>query len=568
MAAKFIDANEFTLSDLFSRSQEVYKIPDYQRPYSWKLEQWEQLVDDISEIKKVKDTHFLGSVVVISEDNHKAGINYYELVDGQQRLTTIMILLASIKDILKSSNKKNLVKRSENIEKKFLYVEDREGASLLKVKLSPQDNNIFSSILKNKTIDKSLENSLLNKAYKYFLEKLNDYKDLELFLDRLLDNVTLVHINAFNLHNAFKLFETLNDRGLELSAVDLIKNYVYKILSKKPPLFEEAKLNWNDMYSNVKDIEPVKFVRRFMLANYAGIISERKLYDGVKEKIDKITLPDIVKFTDALNESSEYYKQIYSSKTGDSEIDSKLTDLNLIKVLPSYSLLLKIFPLYEAQKIDKPQLLEILFLIEKFHIRWGITGQSTNELDRIYNKLCMSIDSKHNKVDLVKNEFKSYLTNITSEHFKDSFSSREFSASDTRTKYILWRLENKSDATAMNLKNINTEHILPKHLTDDWKKSIMKIDKYTDTDTVIEHEKNINRIGNFCLLEHKWNKSIKDSIFKIKRDGNSAKKIHGYIDSNFKLTKDLKKYTEWSISSIEERTKELSEKANKIWTID
>src|SRR5690606_34256003 len=138
-----------------------------------------------------------------------------------------------------------------------------------------------------------------------------------------------------------------------------------------------------------------------------------------------------------------------------------------------------------------------------------------------------------------KNKLKDSLSNISKESFIHNFENNEFNASDTRTKYILWRLENQSDATSPNIGNINTEHIMPKTLTNNWR-STLKQDlspSITNDKLVLMFDKNINRIGNFCLLEERWNKRIKNSEFLIKAKGND--KFNGYKDSNFIFTREL-----------------------------
>jgi uncharacterized protein with ParB-like and HNH nuclease domain len=267
---KFIDVKEISLGRLLE-SSEVYKIPEYQRPYSWNVEQWEDLFNDIKELNE-NEVHFLGSIIVVSEA-HKLGINYFNIVDGQQRLATLLTLLAVIRDLAKEKSDNVL---ADHINNKFLYniiYEDNREKKVLKLILGKQDNNVFQKILESEKVD---ENHLIYNCYKFFRERiLKEDLDLGKFFIKIRDNIVLVHINTFTEFNAFRLFETLNDRGLELSATDLIKTYILNKVSNVSDIFNNIIESWNEMYDKIKDKDPVKFIRRYMLSQYAGKFSEK-----------------------------------------------------------------------------------------------------------------------------------------------------------------------------------------------------------------------------------------------------------------------------------------------------
>lgn len=549
----FLDARELRLSDLLTNPGEEYKIPDYQRPYSWDTTQWEQLFADINELSD-EESHFLGSFVVIPEAHHKIGINTFEVVDGQQRLTTICIILMAIRDIAPTL--------SDDINY-WLHCRAAGKPQESKLKLSAYDHDHYMALLDNRAIQKTK----VIKCYDYFRGKFSDSEKANNFLNKLIYRSTIVHINAFSLSNAFKLFETMNDRGLDLSAADLIKNYIFKKTASNNVLFKDVKSDWNEMYVLVKDIDPVKFIRRFLLAKYQNVISERKLYEGVRDKIDKFTTNEILTFVQELKSYSYIYSNIYSANYGDSEIDSKLADLNSIKVLPSFSLLLKLFCFYEDKKIPKKTLLDIMRYIEVLHIRTGVVGQSTSDLDRFYNKLATEADNNLVDIDtFIKNAMKEYCHKIDSEYFIKNFSENEFNHSDTRTKYILWRLDNRSDATVYIHSNVNTEHIMPLKLKKEWYIELGGDESSID----IEHEKHVNLIGNYCLLEHAWNRAMQNDTFDKKANGviNKAGEVKypGYKDSNFGFTKRIADdYKSWDFAGIRKRSLELAKLADNLW---
>ena len=211
----FLDAKEIKLRVLLSNSQEAYKVPVYQRPYSWNKDQWEDLLEDITSLNK-EQIHFLGSIVVVPEGQHKLGVNYFQLVDGQQRLATVLIWLSAIRDIAKENGNHELARY---LTETFLFAKEWEGGRqkrVPKLQLGSLDDEAFRRILEG---EGPSGKHLIFECYRYFKERIRDIN----IWQTLLDNTSVVHINAFNHLNAFRLFETLNDRGLELSAADLIK---------------------------------------------------------------------------------------------------------------------------------------------------------------------------------------------------------------------------------------------------------------------------------------------------------------------------------------------------------
>jgi len=561
MESEFIKATEGSLLKFISNNQEGYKIPSYQRAYSWGKEQWEDLLNDIKDLKE-NEKHFIGSIVVIPEI-HKQGLNFFDIVDGQQRMATIFNLLILVRDL-------SIEKVAKDIND-YLFVKEVGGEAKPKLLLSTYDQGEFEKLLNKETAQLNKKHNI-TKCYCYFRERLEKEEiDITRLMENILYKISLVHINAISLLNAFKLFETLNDRGLELSAVDLIKNFILKE-SAASGQFNKVRELWEEMYAKVKNKEPVKFMRRYMLSNYSGVMPEMKLYEYVKEKIDKFANKDeeILKLVACLNDSADIYKSIYDSDTDDDEFDARLKDLNLIQVATSYSLLLKLFPLYQCGQLTKLDFFEVLRYIEIFHIRWGICDQSTSELDVIYNGISMQLNdslSSQQILGIVKKTLQEKTKNITEDFFKTNFISKDFNASDSRTKYILWCLDDKkSDVQTMHLETINTEHIMPKNLTEEWISYLCSKDIKVRKEDIEElHEDNLNKIGNLTLLEHRWNKSMKDSLFEIKKAGNA--KMKGYKDSKFiYITKEIAiRFPKWTFQEIELRTLELATKAASMW---
>lgn len=550
----FIEAKEVKLQALLSNAQEAYKVPLYQRPYAWSGDQWEDLFEDLNSLRP-NDVHFLGSIVVVPESEHRLGVNYFQVVDGQQRLATILIWLSAIRDIAKENGNNEL---ADYLTETFLFARELESGRQRKVpklQLGQLDNDAFQRVLEGRPKD---YNHPIFECYKYFKNK----TDNENMWQILLNNVSIVHINAFNHFNAFRLFETLNDRGLELSAADLIKNFLLMKTSSREEIFNDSVSQWNEMYEKVRDKEPVKFIRRYILSNYKGKISEARLYEGVRKILEKEKPEKIRDFVKDLNVSATIYKKIFESSFSQDKINKKLQELHLVEVAPSYTLLLKIMPHLENKEISEEDVLDIMEMIESFHIRWGVCGQSTSKLDQIYNDICMMLKDKQPQEfkEIIKNKLSHEIKNkADDEIFRRNFSQRDFKPNETRTKYILWRLSKPTGETALNIKEIQTEHVMPQTLSNEWIEYLKRKTSKTKEEIRALHRENLNRIGNLTIIKGEWNISMSNRLFSEKKED--------YRKSEFQITKKLFDHDEWTFKKIDERSKQLAEEACKIWSL-
>jgi len=550
----FIDAKEVRLQALLSNAQEAYKVPLYQRPYAWTRDQWEDLFEDVNSLNK-DDVHFLGSVVVVPEGPHTLGVNYFQVVDGQQRLATILIWLSAIRDTAKENGNTEL---STYLTETFLFAREwRDGKQITvpKLQLGELDDDAFQRVLKGEF---KPYGHLIFECYNYFKENTENEEIWQL----LLNNVSVVHINAFNHFNAFRLFETLNDRGLELSAVDLIKNFLLMSVSSNREIFDQTVVLWNDMYEKVRSKEPIKFLRRYILSNYKGKVSESRLYDVVRKKLSNVSAERILDFVKDLNYNATIYKKIVECTFPQKRINEKLQELHWVEVGTSFTLFLKVMRCLEAKKISEETAIRIMDGIEAFHIRWGVCGLSTSKLDQIYNEICMDLeDIRPQEYDgIIKQRLiQEIRSNADDETFRRSFAQRSFRPTESRTKFILWRLSEPTGETILNIKEIHTEHILPQNLSSDWLSYLRGKTSKTENEIKAFYKENVNRIGNLTIIKGEWNIAMSNRLFEEKKED--------YRRSEFSITKELSEYEEWTFESIEKRSLRLAEKACEIWKI-
>lgn len=553
---QFIDPRDLNIRGILSPAQDAYKVPAYQRPYAWKEDQWEELFDDIESLKE-NEAHFLGSMVVVPQGEHRAGVNYFEIVDGQQRLATILIWLSAIRDIAK---KDGLIQLANHINSTFLFSKDFQGAQeveIPKLSLGNLDEDAFNKILKG---DAVAPNSSIFECYDYFARKTTTLGHLEKLLAKVLDSVYLVHINAFTHLNAFRLFETLNDRGLELSAVDLIKNFILMQIASDKKTFDKVIEQWNEMYDKIGSDETVRFIRRYTLSKYKGKVPETRLYETIKAKLSNLNPAAVLDFVSDLNIKASVYKKILEKGFASTKINNVLSDLSLIEVGPSYTLLLKLFPFHEAGQLSENNILQILRMIETFHIRWGICGQSTSSLDQIYNDLSVELVDKPCNffASHIKERFtKELRTGADDIAFERNFMMRTFRSVEYRTKYILWKFSEPTGETTLNLSEIQTEHVMPQTLSVEWYEYLKEETGKNTEEIKALWNQYLNRAGNLAIMKGTWNGGNSNRLF--------GTKTNDYNNSEFSATRKLTEYPKWTFSEIEHRSKDMAKKAIEIW---
>lgn len=498
----------------------------------------------------------MGSIVVYPESAHRFGVNYFIVVDGQQRLATLLLWLCAIRDRAKEIGAEDI---SDGIKKYYLFAQGDNFKSIPKLQLGQLDNEIFQKILEG-DFRGLPDRHLILDCYKFFK---NETKDINIY-QKLLNNIFLIHINTFNLTNAFKLFETLNDRGLELSAADLIKNFILMKVEQNKEIFSNILEEWNEMYEKIKEREPIKFIRKFMLANYEGKFTEKKLYEEFSNKVAKeFTSDKFYDFVQKLNESATLYRKFFEPNFESEKINKKLNDLNLIEVTPSFTLLLKVMPYFENKNIPDSEMLKILEMIETFHVRWGICDQATSKLDSIYHKICMELKGKipSECVKVIKQELcQEIKRNVDDETFKKSFRSRSFNPAEKRTKYILWKLSQPTGETLLNIGEIQTEHIMPQKLSESWISYLKNITGKIEEEIKSLHKEYLNKIGNLAIIKSNWNARMSNRIFDEKKKD--------YSNSEFSITKKLSEYEKWTFDEIDQRTEEMANLALQIWKVD
>lgn len=403
------NANRYSIAQIFGVDGQVkYIIPKFQREYTWNKDNWEELINDIQDSD---GNHFIGSIICIQNPGTDTYNPELELIDGQQRLTTISLLFCAIYKLLKSKapNDDDDI-RSELTNLKWKLIQRRTNN--LKLELSRQNNNFndYKSILSEIEIIEFANhannkgNRKIFKCFRYFCNKLEEktVEDLIELIEKI-NNTLLVKIEVDSHSDAFMLFESLNNRGVPLSAIDLIKNKILAKLENEEDLpADDAFDKWNIIINNLPDYS---IQERFLRQYYNAFKCKRDLIKvGSFTKATKSNLIKIFEtliderpkyIFDELIEKSLIYRNLISPEYAEDTIflnlKKDLIDLANVKAAPSYTLLLYLFS--RNDKLDIAFYKDIINYLVKYFVRRNITDfPNTRNLDQIFMDLIEKIE--------------------------------------------------------------------------------------------------------------------------------------------------------------------------------
>lgn len=604
-----INPTALTIGNFFNNSTEQFFVPAYQRRYAWGVSQLNAMFNDVNLLRD-GDTHLLGTVVLLA-GIHNPTVNQLELVDGQQRITTLCILLKVLQDHL--NNNDNI---DESLEvKKYLSCRSSDTKQH-KIILGDLDHFDFVKILDGKN-DGDLENIRLIQAMDFFTKKIEETDfDIVSFYRKLTNQVEIIRLDIGEAKDAFKLFETINNRGLKLSAADIIKNFLLGHASILGiDILDEVKENWRQLILNLDELgysDMDKFFRQFLMGKmklkipnsrlteefknyyYLNITESEKLSDyntrieligGRKnkqqesddyeiddesgdEKIAKFNIETyqqtkmgIIDFAKELKKCSLIYKSLILGEHKDRDISRKLKALKNIKSLPSYTFLMYLSNI----GIEKEEYLKILDLIECFILRRQVCEYRTGEMDDIFPKLCRL--PKKGLFGSVIKELSYHLPE--DKEFEEKFISFSNKGAEERAKYILSKIEyyiqgDTKEIDILDGAEVHLEHIIPQTIIGKKAKEESGGDwvKYLggDRDKVKEtHRKLINRIGNLTILGQALNIKASNNPFRAKKKE--------YEKSVFLLNKEdlVQNYKDFKFAQIKQRGEALGVMAVKIW---
>ena len=534
-------------------------IPVYQRNYNWKKEQCKRLFDDLEDIIASDfRTHFLGSIVSIYSMGQE-----YLVIDGQQRITTMSILLMAMYNVIKDQCiETNYLRNEEKIMDAYLinkYARNDED----KIKLRPI---IEDRVAYNKLFDDDnelIEDSNITNNYRYFYDRILEGSVSIDDLYKAIERLIIVEIELKNGEDDPQLiFESLNSTGLDLSEADRVRNF---ILMGEPSDIQEKFYNnyWYKIEKNT-DNKVSDFIRDYLTIKERSIPNKNKVYISFKKYVSgsgmtiEELLKDLLKF-------SKYYNHILSSNTNDKQIDNILSRINKLEIFVSYPFLLEVFDDYDKNILNKDQFINVLSIVESFILRRVICNVPTNAL----NKIFMSLGREIKKFTDYKTKYDEILGYIliskkSSQRFPDdnefrtAFLTKDIYNLKGKNKlYLLEKLENFENKERVDIEELvstnelNIEHIMPQTLTNKWKEEL-------GTEYEEIHSKYLHTIGNITLTG--YNSKLSNKSFSEKRDMDK-----GFKDSRLYLNKYISTIDHWNEDEIIKRAEILFDRSLDIW---
>ncbi|MFT6072126.1 MAG: hypothetical protein ACJARD_000732 [Alphaproteobacteria bacterium] len=560
------DTQNKTLKDLLGNGK-IYTVPLFQRDYSWCDEQWEDLWLDILEIidTDTPNVHYMAYLVLQKSDND----DVFKIIDGQQRLTTLSILILSILRYIqnipqdKNHNHQDDLKRSEALRSTYIGALDMislETKSKLNLNLN-NDHYYQSYIVALKPLPirgfKESEHRL-RKASDWFDKKIDTYikthnikidnitSTLVAFVEKMAKNLLFTSITVTDQLNAYAVFETLNTRGVKLSSPDLLKNYLFSLIfyqsnQNKHEIDILAK-RWTELCRRLEDTAFPQFLRYYWISHHKSV-RKVHLFKDIKNTIQ--TRQDAYNLISGLENIVELYTNLAKPDAGSlsSEAQKYAKTLKAFSVQQFYVIILA------AQKIlSEKELTDLLHKFVVISFRYNIISSlSTSELETKYQKIALDI-TKGNLTDLTQIIDSLRSVYVSDKQFENDFKEAVIAKSKIQY-YILGEIEVQQGGTQPQENTYSVEHILPQNAhQDDWNFSDHELSSF------------INRLGNLALLEKNKNNKIGNIAYNHKVDI--------FKQSCFQTTRSIPDhYAAWTIKSIESRQTQMAKKAKEIWKI-
>lgn len=536
-----MNASENKLQQIIE-GEKQFVVPLFQRAYSWGEKEWKTLWEDIVDLYEQESprAHFIGSIVTIPTTSVPEGVAKYLLIDGQQRLTTIYVLMAVLRDQINGE-------LAEAIHNTLLVNQYKKDNDKLKLLPTQFDRAAFNALIQGDA--KEAVGTQLGNAYKYFERqfKRNNF-ETEKFKKIISNFLSLVSITLDPNDNPHLVFESLNAKGRPLTQSDLIRNYFFMRIhvDRQDEIY---KLYWQPMQSALGDSLTI-YIWHFLMRH--GVrVNKPDVYFALK---DQVGVDNAVEYLQELTKFAGYYEKLLSpEKEKDFQISAGISRLNRIEVTVAYPFLLNVYDDYQNQKISASEFFEILQTLENFMIRRFVCNVPSNALNKIFPPLYSQTCEKNpdNFVSTLRsvlqlkgypkdNEFKARIQDV-----------KLYGAGDrqVKTKLLLESIEESyGHKEKVSLEPTTIEHILPQTPTEWWK-------NHLGEDWEADHELWLHTLGNLTLTA--YNSELSNDNYDTKRARLN--------DSHLEINRYFGNVTTWRVEDIKKRSEQLSELVLEIW---
>lgn len=542
-------AVEQTVLGVIGGLDKVYIIPPFQRNYEWAYEQCDELFYDIINAFKTKKVHYLGNIVYYPGKNNGASYGEFILVDGQQRVTTILLLLCAIRDVSKDDELKR------KINNRFLVNDTCDERFRIRLKQTSYDSNAFVSIIDGTIKDNEFKDSNLVKNYRHFIRLLNnsDVSPKEIFETMPMLEVVDVNLKVNDLSTVQTVFEKINATGKKLTPADLIRNYL--LLAESAEEQESLyKKYWVKIEETISNNNISKFARDYLIMNTYEDVVEDNIYKQFKGHFENSQATHCDILID-MNSLSKYYAWLRFENSPSDRINKIVKILNFLKTEDVYPLYLFLFSkLYENRQNE---LIMILNLLSDFLLRYRIVAPSGGggALRSVVYQLLEKINL--NEIDLTYDSIFFELSNSSafSGRFPDDEEFKEELMKSVNINYarvLLLKIEEfETSNIDVPLEKVTVEHLMPQTLNEEW---INYLGGQEEADRI--YDRYLNCIGNLTPMSGRYNS----------RNSNKPwdKKLQILSEIQFLITSSIcNTYSNWKEDDIKRRNKDVAERACK-----
>jgi uncharacterized protein with ParB-like and HNH nuclease domain len=538
-----------------------YEIPKFQRDYSWETENWDDLWQDILVLLSDEETeHYMGYLVLQTTNNKN-----FIIIDGQQRLTTMSILVLAVLKCLEDlmtqgTDSSNNALRRDTLRNSYIgFIDPVTLIANNKLKLNRNSDDYYRQqlVLLKDTLpvrNKNASEKQMRSCFLWFYERLQHRystgEELASFIDSIVDKLSFTVITVSDQLNAFKVFETLNSRGVQLSSSDLLKNYLFSVVddsaTKEQNEIEELELLWSDIVSTLGSHTFEEYLRYFW-NSFNKTVRKNNLFKTIKRHVT--TKPHVFELTRELRDTVDVYLALQSPEdemwSNLPKVRNALRELRLFHIQQTHSLLLAGY-----KHLLKEDFATLAHSCAVVSFRYNVvSGLNPNEQEEAYNTIARKICTE--KTFRIE-DFRSVY--VDDDKFESNFQTKQFKNAGRNhrlVKYILARIEEYKYQHYLDTESalLTVEHILPESADETWGDFSQEA-----------INRSAYRLGNLTLLEKSRNKDADVRPYSEKRAL--------YAQSNSLLTQAIAEhYDVWNEDKLSMRQQHLAKDAKAIWRL-
>lgn len=564
-----MQVGESTLMTLIEGSKQ-FQVPLYQRQYSWVDSQLSQLWDDVLEqydlltpdesgnVAHSSSTHFLGSVVLApSPMIHAHGVNSFLVIDGQQRLTTLLLALCALRDDTASSDP-SVVERFNEL---YLINKYENGLGYYRLLPTQSDRESFFACIQP---DESRPNGGVGRAYRFFRARLtqpgpdNQPLNPKRLEDVLRQRLQFVAITAQANDNVHRIFESLNDRGVRLTQADLLRNYVFMLLpTKGEQVYQHV---WHPMQESLTPAQLETLVFVDLVLRGKTTIKRQDIYRAQQDRLRPLEGDEVAVEAEVreLARRARFFQRIVQPKTEpDPAISAALERLDRWGASTTYPLLLHLYDLLDREVCSSEEVVEALSYVESFLVRRMLAVVPTNNLNRIFSGLVPQIPDDMPIAEGVRHALSGERKYWPSDRrLREAIRSQPFyyQGRQDQKMLIFRRLEESfehKETIDWGQTPLSIEHVMPQSLSQEWKEAL----EAEDEDPEAVHAELLHTLGNLTITA--YNSELSNDPIERKR---------GILaGSHLELNRALVPSGRWGRHEILARAAELADRAVQIW---